>query len=233
MHLSKQLVGPKKKKVSSRLGAFLRDSKNGDGSVLPPLQSHISPLVVLLPLALRRGGSCIPCSIAYMLLVQSSSATSTTAGPQPQTDTIPRQTSSMGPYPHPSAGLHATTAAHNVQHTGKRNAEIDGGISRTQSTSVTADQSVTFAHVHSTNPISHAIQSPQNTSVMANELVPPLTNPRNTEPQRIPNTAQHGEFPLHRIAGIPVARNCGAQFSALVFLFCCVRHILSGAMCGA
>ena len=124
-HLSKQLVGPKKKKVSSRLGAFLRDSKNGDGSVLPPLQSHISPLVVLLPLALRREGSCIPCSIAYMLLVQSSSATSTTAGPQPQTDTIPRQTSSMGPYPHPSAGLHATTAAHNVQHTGKRNAEID------------------------------------------------------------------------------------------------------------
>ena len=138
-------------------------------------------------------------------------ATSTTAGPQPQTDNIPRQTSSMGLYPFPSAGPHATTAAHNVQHTGKRNAEIDSGISQTQSTSVTADQSVTFAHIQGTNPISHAIQShTQNTSVMANELVTQLTSPWNTEPQKISNTAQHGEFPLHRIAGIPVARNCGA-----------------------
>ena len=143
--------------------------------------------------------------------IHSLGATSTTAGPEPQTDTIPRQTSSMGLYPLPSAGPHATTAAHNVQHTGQRNAEIDGGISQTQSTSaVTADQSVTFAHIHSTNLISHAIQShTQNTSVMANGLVTQSTNPRSTEPQKIANTAQHGEFPLHRIAGIPVARNCG------------------------
>ena len=49
-HLSKQLVRPQQKTVSLRLGAFLRDSKNGNGSVLPPLQSHISPPVVLLPL---------------------------------------------------------------------------------------------------------------------------------------------------------------------------------------
>ena len=69
-HLSKQLVRPQQKTVSLRLGAFLRDSKNGDGSVLPPLRSHISPPVVLLHLALRRGGRCIPCTIAYMLLVR-------------------------------------------------------------------------------------------------------------------------------------------------------------------
>ena len=71
--------------------------------------------------------------------IHSSSATSTRTGPQPITDTIPRQSSSMGPYPLPSAGPHAATAAHNVQHTGERNTEIDGGISETQSTSVTTD----------------------------------------------------------------------------------------------
>ena len=38
-HLSKQFVRPQQKTVSLMLGAFLRDSKDGDGSVLPPRQS--------------------------------------------------------------------------------------------------------------------------------------------------------------------------------------------------